>query len=66
MANIQPGSEIRQAVRWISEQRLEDPSRKLGDLMSEASRRFNLTPKQEVELFAFLRAGSGERRKDAD
>jgi hypothetical protein len=54
MATIQPkGEKIRQAVKWISCERLEDESKALIMLIQEASLRFDLSPKDEEFLKAF-------------
>ncbi len=46
--------QLKQAVRWISEQRILRPDVPLGMLMSEAGPRFNLSPKEQQGLFALL------------
>lgn len=57
MATIQPkGENIRRAVKWISDQREENPDRPIGRLIQEACRQFNLTPKDEVYLESFYRS----------
>lgn len=57
MATVQPqGENLRQAVRWISEQLDEDPNRKIPVLIQAACVRFNLTPKDEVYLESFYRS----------
>ncbi|MGD8389802.1 MAG: hypothetical protein PVG49_21830 [Desulfobacteraceae bacterium] len=57
MATIQPkGESIRQAVKWISAQREENPEKHIGQLIQAACRRFNLTPKDEVYLESFYRS----------
>ncbi len=38
------GESIRQAVRWISERRRDDPKLKLAKAVDEASKRFDLSP----------------------
>lgn len=48
------GEAVRRAVRWIGEQRLEDPDAKLPHLLDEAGRRFDLTPIEEEFLRALL------------
>jgi hypothetical protein len=59
MATIQPkGEKIRQAVRWISCERLEDENKALWVLIQEASLRFDLSPKDEVFLKAFYQENS--------
>ncbi len=59
MATIQPkGERVRQAVRWISSERLDNEAKAISRLIREASLRFNLSPKEEEELTSFYRAGS--------
>ena len=54
MATIQPeGEKVRQAVKWISSERMEDECRSLSKLIQEASIRFNLSPKDEEFLTLF-------------
>ncbi|MFP3928395.1 MAG: hypothetical protein ACLFUE_08855 [Desulfobacteraceae bacterium] len=54
MATIQPkGEKLRQAVRWISEERQENPQKPFSRLIQEASARFNLAPKDEIYLESF-------------
>ena len=54
MATIQPkGENIRQAVKWISAERLEDENRPSSLLVQEASLKFNLSPKEEEYLISF-------------
>ncbi len=38
------GESLRQAVRWISERRRDDPKLKLSQAVDEASKRFDLSP----------------------
>ena len=48
---IQPhGEHIRNAVKWISEQRRENPEASLQSLIEKAGVRFNLSPKDELFL----------------
>ena len=54
MTEILPeGTDLRKAVKWISEMRTDDPKKKLSDLIVEASVKFDLSPKDEVFLFDF-------------
>ena len=54
MATIQPeGEKLRQAVRWISEERKADASRATALLIEEASRQFNLSLREEEFLRSF-------------
>ncbi|MFO7783645.1 MAG: hypothetical protein R6V25_03370 [Desulfatiglandales bacterium] len=56
MSTIQPkGENIRKAIRWISQQREDDPQKATSSLIQEACMRFNLTPKDEIYLDSFYR-----------
>ena len=56
MATIQPkGERLRQAVKWISAERLEDEDKAIQKLIQEAALRFNLSPKDEEFLLSFYR-----------
>ena len=48
---IQPqGEHLRSAIKWISEQRIENPEVSLQKLIEKAGARFNLSPKDEIFL----------------
>ena len=48
---IQPqGDNIRNAIKWISEQRKETPGTPLQGLIEKAGVMFNLSPKDEIYL----------------
>lgn len=52
MSTVKPtGEEIRQAVRWIGEERQADPSKKLAKLIEEACIKFDLSP-MDAEFLA--------------
>jgi hypothetical protein len=54
MATIMPkGERVRQAVKWIAAESMEDESKPIKKLVQEAARRFNLSPKEEMELTHF-------------
>ena len=56
VTTIQPkGEHLRQAIRWISAERLEDESKPIPKLIQEAARRFNLSPVDEEYLVSFYR-----------
>ena len=56
MATVLPeGEKIRQAVKWISAERLEDEYKPLSMLIRQAAHRFNLSPKEEESLVSFYR-----------
>lgn len=56
MPTIMPeGERVRQAVKFISAERMEDDKKSLRKLIQEACLRFNLSPKEEEELVNFYR-----------
>jgi len=60
MTTIQPkGEKVRQAVRWISENRQDDKGRPIPLLIREASARFNLSPMDEDFLISFYDQATG-------
>jgi len=61
MTTIQPkGEKIRQAVKWLSGERLEDENRSIPLLIQDAALKFNLSPKDEEFLISFYK----EEEKD--
>ena len=51
MTTVMPeGEKLRQAVKWISAERMQDENKALLILIQEASTRFNLSPKEEMYL----------------
>ena len=54
MATIIPkGEKVKQAVKWIAGERMEDKEKTINLLIQEAALRFNLSPKDEAFLRAF-------------
>ena len=52
---IQPeGEDLRNAVKWISEERLTDPAQSAADLAAKAAIRFNLSPKDSEFLLRLV------------
>ena len=49
------GENAKRAVRWISDQHLEDDSLPVMRLVHQAIARFDLSPKEGQELIAFYR-----------
>ncbi len=47
---IPMGEDLHQALRWIAEQQRDHPGRRLTDLVTEASRRFDLSPLDDERL----------------
>jgi hypothetical protein len=67
MATIQPkGEKIRQAVKWISAERVVDEKKAFSGLIQEAALRFNLSPKEEEFLISFYREEKDETGKPGD
>ena len=61
MATIMPeGEALRKAVKWISARREEAPHIPVGQLVHEAALHFDLSPKDEDFLLAFLRGDLGK------
>lgn len=53
--SIQPkGEELRKAIRWISENRKENPKINLMKLVEQACITFDITPKDEEFLIMFV------------
>jgi len=52
------GEKLRRAVRWISGRREEEPQVPLGALISDATLRFDLTPRESELLLAFYRGAT--------
>ena len=56
MSTIMPkGENLRQAVKWISENLKEDGNAKIPLLIEKAGIRFNLSPKDEEYLRSFYK-----------
>lgn len=56
MTTVQPeGEDIRRAVKWISEERVSNPQKKLSELIDEACLKFDLSPMDAEFLFRTLR-----------
>ena len=54
--SIEPqGEELRKAVKWISEQRIENPRINLLKLVESACVQFNLSPKDGEFLIRFIK-----------
>ena len=54
MATIMPEShQLKQAVKWISEQLKEDEQKSKMTLVNEATMKFDLNPKQSMQLLNF-------------
>jgi hypothetical protein len=52
---IKQSEQVRRAIRWISEQRKDNPAARLPELLSQAGPRFNLSPSEQESLLVLLR-----------
>ena len=58
--SIQPeGEELRKAVKWISEERQENPQPNSNRLIEAACVKFDLSPKDEAFLYRFCKEQKG-------
>ena len=56
MATIVPkGENVRKALKWISDNRLEDENKSISRLIQEAGLKYNLSPKEEAFLVNFYK-----------
>ena len=63
MTTIMPeGEAIRRAIKWISDERQEDPNKLIQILVNDAVSRFDLTPKETEFLAEFYRKGKMDGR----
>jgi len=60
MSEVLPrGEKLRRAVQWVSDRRREAPAAPAGPLLDEATRRFDLSPRQGEALVELLRERGG-------
>ena len=58
--SIEPqGEELRKAVKWISQERQDNPQQKTAQLIEAACLRFNLSPKDADFLARCLKENKG-------
>lgn len=55
------GEELRKAVKWISQERQDNPNRKTVHLIEAACLRFNLSPKDADFLARCLKEDKGKQ-----
>ncbi|THB77333.1 MAG: hypothetical protein D3926_15705 [Desulfobacteraceae bacterium] len=56
MSTLQPqGDKLRNAVKWISEKRKENPGINLMQLVDETSLKYDLSPKDSEFLIRFVK-----------
>jgi len=60
MTTVMPeGEALRRAVKWISAELNDHPDKSVQQLLNEAVRRFDLSPKDAEFLIAFYKKGGG-------
>ena len=65
MTTIMPkGENVRQSLKWISNERLQDERKDIITLINDASIRFNLSPKEEEFLRVFYFEGKNDLNPD--
>jgi len=54
MSILPKGEQLRRAIRWISDERLNDPGANVSKLIGDACLKFNLPPKDADFLVKFF------------
>ena len=62
MSILPEGEQLRRAVKWISDQRVDDPGTKLPQLIEQASLKFDLSPKDVEFLMIFFAEQRGAKQ----
>ncbi len=63
MSILPEGEQLRKAVKWISDARLDDPEANLSRLIGEACLKFDLPPKDAEFLMHFFTEKESEKSK---
>jgi hypothetical protein len=61
MSILPEGEQIRKAVKWVSDERTENPGVPLFTLIERACLKFDLTPKDEEFLMRYLTEKSSDK-----
>ncbi len=61
MSILPEGEQLRRAVKWISDERLENPGAGLSKLVGEACLKFDLPPKDAEFLSKFFAEKDSEK-----
>ncbi len=61
MSILPEGEQLRKAIRWISDERLDNPEAGLFKLIEDACLKFDLSPKDEEFLAHFLTEKGSEK-----
>jgi hypothetical protein len=62
MGILPEGEQLRRAVKWISDQRVDDPDANLSKLIEQASLKFDLSPKDAEFLVIFFTEQKGAKQ----
>lgn len=54
MSVLPEGEQLRKAVKWISDMRIESPGESLSKLIQDACLKFDLPPKDAESIMRFL------------
>ncbi len=61
MSILPEGEQLRKAVKWISDERLDHPEADLAALIGKACMKFDLSPKDAEFLVKFFAGGSSQK-----
>lgn len=61
MSLIPEGEQLRKAVKWISDKRIDNPGASLFRLIEEACLKFDLPPKDEEFLMRYFTETGSEK-----
>jgi hypothetical protein len=64
MSILPEGEQLRKAIKWISDMRLEDPKAGLLGLIDSACLKFDLTPKDSEVLMHFFAEEKAESQDE--
>jgi hypothetical protein len=64
MSILPEGEQMRKAIKWISDARLDDPGTGLGGLIDAACLKFDLSPKDTEVLLNFFTGKGPERQEE--
>ncbi|MEJ2696106.1 MAG: hypothetical protein P8013_05620 [Candidatus Sulfobium sp.] len=60
MSVLPEGEQLRKAIKWISDKRLDNPEARLSGLVQEACLKFDLSPKDTEDLLNFFTGRDSE------
>jgi hypothetical protein len=64
MSILPKGEQLRRAIRWISDERLNDPGANVSKLIGDACLKFNLPPKDADFLVNFFTLKDSEKSSE--